>query len=248
MDSFGPKQPFNDEYLQALREIGIPTIADVNADMVFGATDNQGNIWNGRRQSVAKAFLIPAKHRKNLDIFYYAEVKKNLTDQNNRAYGVKFAYKRKHKMKAFVRKEVILSAGSIMSPKVLMLSGIGPKLHLKQHNIPLKSDLAVGSNYIDHLILRLFVSFMPSTMIPPKTTTDLDDFYDYLIHSGGPLATKPLSAQLTGFINSQNQINTNYTDIQLHFYYNPRNSDFRSSGYTEYNDQMREYLTEKPKR
>lgn len=121
--SFGTKKPFEDVYLQALQEIGINTIADVNADIVLGAGENQINIWNGRRQSVATAFLIPAKHRKNLHIIYNAEVTRIIIDANNRAIGVKFTYEGKHKMKAFVTKEVILSAGSIMSPKVLMLSG-----------------------------------------------------------------------------------------------------------------------------
>lgn len=110
----------------------------------------------------------------------------------------------------------------------------------------MKSGLAVGRNYIDHLILRLFISFLPSGNVVPKTS-EMDDYYNYLIHSDGPLATKPLSAQITGFINSLNEINTNYTDIQLHFYYNPRNSNFTSSGYTAYNQKMRDYLTKETK-
>lgn len=239
----GPPKPFEDVYLNALKEIGIDTIFDINGDKDVGATNNQGNIYNGRRESTAKAFLAPVKDRKNLHIMYYAEVEKILIDENNRATGVHFTYKGERKMQASAKKEVILSAGSHMSPKVLMLSGVGPKDELKNLGIPVKSDLPVGQNYIDHLILRLFVSFAPTPQAPPAN--QLDDLYNLLMHNIGSLTTKPLSATMTGFLNSLNK--TENPDFQLHFYYNPVNSNFASSGYTAYNEEMRNYLTEKTK-
>lgn len=238
------KKPFEDFYLNALNEIGIETIFDINGDKDVGAGNNQGNIWNGRRESTAKAFLAPVKERKNLHIIYYAEVEKILIDENNRATGVQFTYKGYRRMEALAKKEVILSAGSMMSPKLLMLSGVGPKDELQQLGIPVKSDLPVGQNYIDHLIIRLFVSFTPSGINPPSTS-QFDELYKLLMYIIGSLTTKPLSATMTGFLNSQNQ-NKN-PDFQLHFYYNPQNSSFTSSGYTAYNAEMREYLTEKTK-
>lgn len=237
-------KPFEDVYLEALSEIGIPTVDDVNADKIIGAADGQGNIWNGRRQSTAKTFLIPAKDRTNLHIIYNAEVTKIHIDSANRATGVEFVYNGNETMNANAKNEVILSAGSIMSPKLLMLSGIGPKKDLEAAGIPVKADLAVGKNYIDHIITRLFVSFTPQNITSPPPS-QLDELYKLLMHNTGSLTTKPLSAQMTGFMNSLNH--SDYTDFQLHFYYNPVNSDFTSSGYTAYNEEMREYLTEKTK-
>ncbi|XP_055296036.1 glucose dehydrogenase [FAD, quinone]-like [Sitodiplosis mosellana] len=243
VDFYGPRKPFEDVYLNALSEIGIETIFDINGDKDVGAGDNQGNIWNGRRESTAKAFLAPVKDRKNLHIIYYGEVEKILIDENNRATGVQFTYKGDHRLEATAKKEVILSAGSMMSPKLLWLSGIGPKDELQNLGIPIKSDLPVGQNYIDHLITRLFVSFTPSGI--SSASSQFDELYKLLMHNSGLLTTKQLSATMTGFINSRNE--TENPDFQLHLYHNPVNSNFSSSGYTAYNPEMRDYLTEKTK-
>lgn len=243
LDFYGPRKPFEDVYLNALREIGIDTVFDINGEKDVGAGDNQGNIYNGRRESTAKAFLAPVKDRKNLHIIYYAEVQKILINENNRATGVQFIYKGNRHFEATAKKEVILSAGSMMSPKLLWLSGIGPKDELQNLGIPVKSDLAVGKNYIDHLIVRLFVSFTPSGI--SSSSSQFDELYKLLMYNLGMLTTKPLSATMTGFINSRNE--TENPDFQLHFYHNPVNSSFVSSGYTAYNAEMREYLTEKTK-
>lgn len=237
------KKPFEDVYLNALKEIGIDTIFDINGDKDVGAGNNQGNIWNGRRESTAKRFLAPVKQRKNLHIIYYAEVEKILINETNHATGVQFTYQGNRRMEAFAKKEIILSAGSMMSPKLLMLSGIGPKDELQNLGIPVKSNLPVGKNYIDHLIIRLFVSFTPSGITLP--TSQFDDLYKLLMYNTGSLTTKPLSATMTGFMNSLNR--TDSPDFQLHFYYNPQNSTFTSTGYTAYNTEMRDYLTEKTK-
>lgn len=242
ISSYGPKKPFEDVYLQALAEIGIPTIADLNADEVIGAGEVQGSIWNGTRQSAAKAYLIPAKNRKNLHITYNTEVQKLLIDDENRITGVVVKDNRNEVHNIFARKEVILSAGSHMSPKLLMLSGIGPREHLEELNIPVKADLPVGKNLMDHLVVRLFFSFEPNFSNIKKTTAD-DDLFNSLVHGTGPLRTKPLQQRMMGFMSSENR--TDRRDILLHFYHFPPNSDFTSSGYTLYNEQMKTFLNEK---
>ncbi|XP_031627395.1 glucose dehydrogenase [FAD, quinone]-like [Contarinia nasturtii] len=244
IDFYGPKKPFEDVYLKALEEIGVPTIDDIHADKVIGAGKCQGSIHAGRRQTAAKSYLIPAKNRKNLHISYNTEVQQILINEDNRVTGVAVKGNQNRIFKIFARKEVILSAGSHMSPKLLMLSGIGPRDHLTEANIRVKADLPVGKNHIDHLILRLFVSFAPhSTDVP--TTSHHDDLYNLLAHNTGPLTTKLLPQQLIGFINSHNR--NDFTDIMLHFNHFPPNSDFTSSGYTYYNPQIRDYLNEKSK-
>lgn len=145
--------------LQAGEELGIPYINELNADKHVGFANTQRTTYKQRRESNAKAFLIPAKHRKNLHIIKHAFVEKIIINSNNQHEGVEFVYKEANKMKAFASKEVILSAGSISSPQILMLSGIGPKKHLQNHKILVKSDLPVGENLYDHITAYIFFSF-----------------------------------------------------------------------------------------
>lgn len=100
-----------------------------NGSNFFGGIVS-GTIRRGVRCSSAKAFLRPVRERSNLHIAMNSHVHRILIDSKNRAYGV--LLQRKDKMYAIVaRKEVVLSAGAIGSPQILMLSGIGPADHLK---------------------------------------------------------------------------------------------------------------------
>lgn len=243
IDFFNGDILHNEIYLEALKEIGIEIIDDVNADRIFGTVRLQGNIWKGRRDSTAKAFLITAKDRPNLHIVHNAEVQKIVIDENNRATGVVFVYKGIHKMLASVKKEVILSAGSIMSPKILMHSGIGPKEHLQELQIPLKSDLPVGENLMEHIFVRLFVSFKASNSIDP-TLIQLDNIYNYVVHRSGPLASGN-QVEISGFINSLNR--TDYPDIQLSYFHHPKYTDFNQSILTAFEPKIKEFFAEKTK-
>lgn len=153
IDFFGNLIDTDKIFIDAALENGLTFIDDINADKTNGYLNLQGNTLNGRRQSTAKAFLIPAKNRPNLHVIKHALVKRILINNRNRAYGVKFTYKGKT-MKAFARKEVILSAGTIMSPMLLMLSGAGPQEELQKHKIPPKAVLTgVGKNLYDHPVV-----------------------------------------------------------------------------------------------
>lgn len=238
---FGGENPFHQVYFDAIKELGLEVIDDVNADKVFGVTKIQANVWKGRRDSTAKAFLIPARDRKNLHIMYNAEAQKILIDENNRATGVEFVYKNEHTMQALTTKEVVLSAGSIMSPKILMLSGIGPKEHLHAHGISVKSDLPVGHNLMEHIFARLFFTFKPNETIDPLCA-QLDEIYQYAIHNSGPLAYGH-QVQFTGFINSMNH--TEYPDVQVSYMHYPRHSDIQKSVLAGFNPKIKEFFLEK---
>lgn len=127
-------------------------------------------IKNGKRQSIAEVFIRPAMHRPNLHVLPNALVTKvgsgpastaaqkpflfqvtlAKTGGRPRATGVEFICKNV-KRKALARREVIVSAGAVNSPQLLMLSGIGPKEHLQSLGIPVIVDnAAVGSNLHDH--------------------------------------------------------------------------------------------------
>lgn len=95
----------------------------------------QSSTQNGWRQTAAKAFLSPVKDRPNLDISLRSWATKLLLNKSgDQVKAVKF-YRNKHEHIIKVRKEVILSAGAFETPKLLMLSGIGPKKHLEEKNI-----------------------------------------------------------------------------------------------------------------
>lgn len=111
----------------------------------------QGTIRRGTRCSTAKAFLRPARQRPNLHIAMHAHVTKIVVNPaTNQATGVQFMRDgRMHLVHA--KREVIVSAGSIGSPQLLMLSGIGPREHLHRLGIPVLQDLRVGDNLQDHV-------------------------------------------------------------------------------------------------
>ncbi|XP_077995636.1 alcohol dehydrogenase [acceptor]-like isoform X2 [Glandiceps talaboti] len=115
-----------------------------------GFTHPQATINNGRRESTATAYLNPARKRQNLSIWTDTLATKIIFD-GKLAKAVKFI-KDSVEGEVNVKKEVILSAGSIASPQLLMLSGVGPKDHLKELGIPVLLDLPVGDNLQDHII------------------------------------------------------------------------------------------------
>ncbi len=130
--------------IQAWREKGLDEV-DFNADTQIGVMHLQSTARHGERLSTNGAFIRPIRRkRKNLRILTEAHVTKVLLkkskDHQLVAYGVEFLYKNKIRT-ASARKEVILSAGAINSPKILMLSGVGPQKHLTKMNIEVKKNL-----------------------------------------------------------------------------------------------------------
>lgn len=112
----------------------------------------QGTVRRGRRCSTSKAFLRPVRHRKNLHISKNSHVLKIVIDPiTKEATGVEFEKKgRKYIVKA--SKEVVLSAGAIASPQILMLSGVGPSGHLTEKGVTTILDQPnVGENLHDHV-------------------------------------------------------------------------------------------------
>ncbi|XP_074595161.1 L-sorbose 1-dehydrogenase-like [Brevipalpus obovatus] len=143
---------------EGARELGWP-VGDSNGKDHSVVSYFWTNVHNGTRVSMAEAYLAPASNRPNLSIMTRAFVHRINFDENKRAVSVTFEKDgRVHEAK--VRKEVIVSAGSYHSPKILMLSGIGPKNELKRHNIPVIVDSpGVGQNLDDHI-----ASWIPYTI------------------------------------------------------------------------------------
>jgi choline dehydrogenase len=154
--------PLKSYFFDAARELGLPQTDNINRDPVAGSGANgdqpeglgmyQINIKNGRRWSAADAFLRPALKRGNVELRTQALVSRILIE-NGRAVGV--AYRRDgREEKVFAKAEVILSGGSVNSPQLLQLSGIGPADLLQQHGINIVVDnAAVGAHLQDHLAM-----------------------------------------------------------------------------------------------
>lgn len=146
--------PVNQAFLRAGQEAGYPLTQDVNGFQQegFGAWDM--NVKNGVRDSSSYAYLKNSPAGKRVVIESGARVT-NVDFSGNRAVGVTY-FKGGSKVEVRADREVILSGGAFHSPQLLMLSGIGPADHLRQHGVKVRVDLpGVGENLQDHLYLMM---------------------------------------------------------------------------------------------
>jgi len=136
---------------QAADLMGLTNVKDLNKiDRSVGYAMSDSITRDGLRCSTLKAFLIPNSGRPNLFVAKYIRVTKILIE-NKSAVGVEFVTKSGEFKTVNCTLEVILSAGVVMSPQLLMVSGIGPADHLKEMGIDVVADLPVGKNYQDHV-------------------------------------------------------------------------------------------------
>lgn len=141
-------------WARAAQELGIPFNPDFNSGSQAGVGYYQLTTRDGRRCSSARAFLHPAKGRKNLTVLTKSRALRVLT-KGTRAIGVEYLHKGE-KLTAHATQEVIVSSGAIGSPHLLMLSGIGPADHLRQTGVQVVHDLpGVGQNLQDHFDMFL---------------------------------------------------------------------------------------------
>lgn len=187
--SSGLGTPLADLYMKAGKEMGYE-ITDYNGEDQEGFNFIQSNTRNGVRSSSALELLENTAERKNLHIAVESFVSK-IEIVNKAATGV-FVIRdgRKHFIKA--AKEVILSAGAINSPQILMLSGIGPEKHLHDMGIPVKADLPVGQNLQDHEMVLMFTKINSSIGITENVRESLWTRIKYSIFGKGPLSTSSL--------------------------------------------------------
>ena len=139
-----------DVFVEAAQTAGFPFNEDYNAARPDGVGYGQVSQRRGLRHSTARAYLAPIMRRRNVKVETHAFVRRVLIE-DGRAVGVEYE-RRGSVVRAACRREVILSAGAFASPKLLMLSGIGPAEHLREVGIEPRVDLAgVGSNVQNHL-------------------------------------------------------------------------------------------------
>jgi len=209
------KNPLFKAFIDSAAEAGYEANPDMNGKRQEGFGMYDVTIDKGERASVSKHYLNPAKNRKNLTIYTDSFVEKIIFDEK-KAIGIEVKIKDKIE-KIFVNKEVILSGGSINSPQLLLLSGVGPAEHLKEKGIEVTHNLkGVGKNLQDHL----------ETYIQQECKTS-DTLYSYVnkfnmlrigiqwfLNKSGPCSTSFLEAG--GFAKSSPE--REYPNIQFHFF------------------------------
>jgi choline dehydrogenase len=148
-----------DAWREAAEEVGIPKVEEFNRGDNFGNAYFHMNQRRGERWSATKAWLRPAMGRKNLQVITKAHARKILIESRDgvkRATGVDLVVEGIGEGVATARRAVILAAGSIGSPQILQLSGIGPGGLLHKFGIPVVHELpGVGENLHDHLQIRM---------------------------------------------------------------------------------------------
>ncbi len=207
------EHPLHLAFVEAGRQAGYPVTEDYNGEQQegFGAFDM--TVWQGRRWSTANAYLRPALRRPNCTLL--RGLARRVVIEDGRATGVEID--RGGKIEVIrANREVILSASSINTPKLLMLSGIGPAAHLAEHGIKVVADRpGVGQNLQDHL--EVYVQFAAKKPIT---------LYRYWNLTGKALIGAQWLFTKTG-LGASNQFESaafirsragvDYPDIQFHF-------------------------------
>ncbi|XP_039305528.1 uncharacterized protein LOC105194944 [Solenopsis invicta] len=219
--------PLAAAFVQAGQQMGYEN-RDINGEFQSGFMIAQGTIRRGSRCSSAKAFLRPARLRKNLHIAMHAHVTKVLIDPKTKhTQGVEFI--REFQSKVFrtrAKKEVIVAGGAINSPQLLMLSGIGPKDHLRELGIPVIQDSKVGYNLQDHVGLG-GLTFMVNKEISmvEKRLHSAQAVMQYVALGDGPLTVLG-GVEGIAFVNTKYaNASLDFPDIELHFVSGSTNSD-----------------------
>ncbi|XP_020711929.2 glucose dehydrogenase [FAD, quinone]-like [Athalia rosae] len=206
-------------FLDAVDYLGYKTI-DVNGEKQTGANYLPFTLRDGLRCSTAKGFLRSASSRKNLFVSGNSYVRKILIDEETKtAYGVEFRHKGvDYRVRANL--EVILSAGALQSPKVLMLSGIGPAEHLKEVGVKVIHDSpGVGQNLADHIVPGglIFTVDIPEdkTELAAPTLLTAKSLKDFVTKKEGLLYRQAM-AEAVAFLNTKYaDPSGQYPDIQL---------------------------------
>ncbi len=205
--------PLADAFLDAAEAIGLPRTDDFCRRDIEGVGYHQTTTLKGRRSSTAEAYLKPARRRPNLHVVTEAFATK-VEIEDGAATGV--LYERGGvTRRAGARAEVVLSAGSVVTPQLLQLSGLGPGDLLSEHGIPVLRDLpGVGENLMDHVApRRTYATDSPDTLNRLMASPIAQGWAGlrYLLTKSGPLAS--IIGLAGGFARSRPELDE--PDIQL---------------------------------
>ncbi len=207
------ENPLYDIFLEAVQQAGYPLSKDTNGYQQEGFSPMDQSIHNGKRSSTSVAYLDPIRGRKNLKILTRCHVTRIIFN-GPRATGIEYQQYGKTN-RAHCEAEVIVSAGAVNSPQLLMLSGIGPGAHLRKHNISVISDLpGVGQNLQDHWDTQV-----QQVCTKPISVNNEISFLNrgknglrWLMTKDGPAATN--QSEIAGYVRS---VSSDQPDLQICF-------------------------------
>ena len=215
--------PMTPAFLAAMDSLGYQRNADFNGADSEGYGPRQGTILQGRRVSTATAYLKPASHRDNLTILTDTRAAR-IRIEERRATGVDVLTAGGER-RLTARREVIVSGGAVLSPQLLMLSGIGDETALRNAGVEVKHHLpAVGAHYHDHLAVGVLMemrnteSYGISWRTLPRSVGNL---LEYALFRTGPLSSNVFEA--TGFVRTLAQLRR--PDVQIVFQAARRNTN-----------------------
>lgn len=241
VDLYSKEPPFLANVLMEAykKDMKLAQLKDLNQNKYLGFSLTQGTVYNGERQTTAKNYL---SNKENLHIIRNATVSKILIE-NGIATGVEFYMRNETKLTVKTKKEIILSAGTIGSANLLLLSGIGPKEQMTKYNIPLKSELPVGENLQDHVGALLYYEAHRSSPTCEQPNERVDNLYEYLRNKTGQMTHIGVTS-LSAFMNTNRK--TKYPDIQyMHFAHKCNASAFTKV--TAYSKEINEMLEKQNK-
>lgn len=201
--------------MAAWQQLQKPMSHDINGNSQMGIYEAQGTVEGGQRVSTATSHLQPVKHRENLDVIHNAHVANVIIDENtNTVKGVKVKIGNSKEITINAKKEVILSAGTINTAQLLMLSGIGPKKHLEEIGIKTVKDLPVGENLQDHVYFPIYYETQKNILPEVPIEYILSTATEYFLTRKGVLGGLRIT-NLLGFIDTLND-KSEVPDIQVH--------------------------------
>ncbi|KAL0820783.1 hypothetical protein ABMA28_006602, partial [Loxostege sticticalis] len=206
-----------DRYMEvfttAFTEMGLRTV-DINTNVAEAIVNHQFAVSNNTRLSTNSAFLKPVKHRKNLTVMTGATVTKIMIDKQEKTVdGVMYEFDKGKERPAYAKRETILTSGAINNVKLLHMSGIGPKVDLKKHNITTVVDLPVGLNYQDQVSTG-GLSFAISDVAPVSENQVINDFKTWFQNRNGPLASRGIN-QVSAFLQLYESVNAPDVELSL---------------------------------
>lgn len=201
-------------FVRACQENGIPYSPDFNGETQAGCGVYQTTTRNYRRCSAAVGYLKPVMHRENLTVETGCMVMRILFE-GNRATGVEYATGSERKS-VRAESEVLVVAGAIGTPKIMMLSGVGPAAHLQEHGIDVVHDLpGVGENLNDHFGIDIVAELKGHESLDKynKPHWALWAGIEYVLFRSGPVTSNVVEGGAFWFADKTNPV----PDLQFHF-------------------------------
>lgn len=210
-----PADPVSDAFIHSAGQVGIPPTQDFNDGDNSGAGYFRVNTKHGRRMSTERAYLRPAMSRENLWVKTGCHVT-GVQLEAGRARSVSYIHKGKA-AQVWADAEIVLCAGAIQSPQILLLSGIGPAPELESAGVPVHHDLAgVGKNLQDHLQIRLMYRCHNVETLNDIANSRLKqcrEFFTYVRKRQGAIANGVFRA---GAFFSTSLAPSDWPDVQIH--------------------------------